>query len=379
MLNGIELMGSRNLPAPLHPTEAKVFPGSAEGLVGRNNELNASSNADMLKTIANFFSQMANGQIMSPEQTQRANNTPTNYAVSAATKQEKRQALIAAFQDKTNRSWEELGVAVGQELYETANRTGFMRRFFLKSDVAMGSIPRIRFNFKTQFAVAMASATQVQPLMARSKFLLPPEFYVVDNLLIEEREIFESTGDILEEKLLEAQEAVMVQEDKAFIRLMDALVGSANELVSITGSLTPNTLQTMRADMQAWDLPADTLLFATDIWNDILTGGFATNFYDPVSQYEIVQTGVIGKVLGLTLISDAYRVPQLRVLNQGQMYLLSRPEFLGAFTDRGPVNAQERNAAADGQNIPARGWFLWEMLSMTAPNGRAVVQATRSL
>jgi hypothetical protein len=149
----------------------------------------------------------------------------------------------------------------------------------------------------------------------------------------------------------------------------------SNPLTTIIGGFTPQALQVMRSNLLAQNLPADTCLFASNIWDDILTNTAFTNFYDPVSQYEIVQTGVIGRVLGMTLLSDSYRVPQLRVLNQGEIYVLPRPEFLGGYTSRGPVIANEVNAATNGQGIPARGWYLYEILSMAAPVPQAVVKA----
>ena len=363
--NGIALRSANKL----HPTEAKTASG-LEHLIGRNKEINANDKGELLKNIAHLFQQMAAGVVMQSNE------------VTAAEAVEKRkarnEALCAAYNDRGGRQFQDLGTAIGAEIYETANRDGFMRRLFQKADVQQGTIPRIRFAYKTQYAVAASSAVTVAPLNARSKFLLPPEFYITDNLLIEEREISQSSGDVLEEKLLEAQEAIMVREDNLWKLIVNKLVGAANQLVTIVGAFSPSALQSMRNQIQAWGLPADTLLFANDIWNDILTNSQFTQFYDPVSQYEIVQTGVIGRVLGLTLISDAYRVPQLRVFNQGEMYLVSRPEYHGAYTDRGPVTAQEINAAANGQAVPARGWYLWEQMSMVSPNARSIVKATRS-
>ena len=79
--------------------------------------------------------------------------------------------------------------------------------------------------------------------------------------------------------------------------------------------------------------------------------------------------------LGISLVTDAYRVPQQRVLNLGDMYLLTSPEFLGAYTDRGPVVANEVNASSAGHGVPARGWHLFETMSMTVPNSRGLVYA----
>jgi hypothetical protein len=111
------------------------------------------------------------------------------------------------------------------------------------------------------------------------------------------------------------------------------------------------------------------------VLNDITTNTTFGSFYDPVSQYEVVQTGYIGRILGISMITDAFRVPQQKVLNQGDIYLLTSPEFLGAYTDRGPVVANEVNASQSGHGVPARGWHLYELMSMTVANSRGVVFA----
>jgi len=370
-MHGITLRNPQARPQGIHPTEMKLRNGQGSYLVGRGGEINANDKRELLQNIAEFFNAMSRGEV-------RASTGEDSELDRQAAKRERKEALTAAYYEQGGRSFQDIGVAIGAEIYETANRDGFMRRFLMRADVAQGSVPRIRFTWKTQFAVAASSATQIQPLMVRSRFLMPPEFYIEDYVMIEEREISQSSGDILEEKLLEGQEAIMVQEDKIWKRLVDALVGAGNQQVNIIGSFTPAALQVMRSQVVSYGLTADTLLFASDLWSDFVSGTNFTQFYDPVSQYEIVQTGVIGRILGLTLISDAYRVPQLKVLQPGEMYMVSRPEYHGAYTDRGPVVAQEVNGQANGMGVPARGWYMWEQMSMVIPNARSFVKAVRT-
>lgn len=361
--------GSSNL-VPAHPTEYKL-PGRSEHMLASNGHINASSKADALKTIGQIFQCMSSGQLGSMVSEEEVNRK-------AKLKEDRKELIKAALADPTGRIFKSVGTAIGAEIYQTANREGFMRRFLQKAPLEMGTIPRIRFAYKTQYAVAAASSTAVQPLETRSKFLLPPEFYIQDALLIEEREIMESSEDVLEEKLLEGQEAIMVKEDLAWKNLVLKQVNTVNQRVNVTGAFTPQILQVMRNSLISSGLPADNFLFASDLWNDILTNQAFVSFYDPVTQFEIVQTGVIGRILGLTLMSDAYRVPQLRVLKQGEMFMTSRPEYHGAYTDRGPVSARELDGASNSaQPRPARGWYLSELMSMCVPNAASCVVGQR--
>jgi hypothetical protein len=115
---------------------------------------------------------------------------------------------------------------------------------------------------------------------------------------------------------------------------------------------------------------------ASDSWEDVVSNTAFGAWFDPVSQYEIVTTGYLGTLLGLRLTTDAYREPQLRVLNQGDLYIISTPEFHGAYTDRGPVQSKETDGTDDG--VVSRGWLFWEIMSMTVHNGKSIVKGVRS-
>jgi hypothetical protein len=351
---------------PLHPTEANRSNSNSK-LVGHNGQINAQDKRELLSNIADMFRQMSEGKIM---QASDPRMSPDYSKIVTARK----QALVEAFADPMK--FKTLGAAIANELSVTANREGFLRRLMQEFTIDQQNIPRIRINYKTQFGVVASGPTQVKPIMIRNKFVYPPEFFVIANMLIDEREIAQSPGDILEEKMIEGNEAIMVQEDRTVKLLWDALVGVQNPLITIAGNFTPDILAQMRVSLLTANLPPSTILFAADVWGDILTS--FTGFYDPVSEYEIVQTGLIGRLMGMNLLSDAFRVPQLQVLNQGEIYVFPQPQFLGGYTSRGPVNSREVDSATNGQGIPARGWFMSEILSMTAPLPAAIIKAVKT-
>ncbi|MDE1905435.1 MAG: hypothetical protein KGH75_03165 [Rhodospirillales bacterium] len=366
-INPVKLRRSK-----LHATEINRA-GSKEKLIGRGGHINASDNMDLLRGIGQLLNQMGEGKIMSLAEA--ADAQPERVLTTA----QAHEAVLSAYNQAKagdSRAWMELGQSIGTELYETANREGLMRRALMRADVVQGSIPRIPFAFKTSFAWEASSAASIQPTLVRNKYLLPPEFYIEAHLWVEEREIYQSPGDILEEKLMEGQEAIMTREDAVMVKLLQAQVGGSNAPLTIVGGFTPQNLGLMRSELLQWNLPATLLFFASNILNDITTNTTFGTFYDPVSQYEVVQTGFIGRILGISLITDAYRVPQQKVLSAGDIYLLTSPEFLGAYTDRGPVVANEVNASASGHGVPARGWHLFETMSMTVANSRGVVYAS---
>lgn len=366
MTLGNVTLRSRSSAPKLHPTEANIG-GSKEKMVGRNGEINASSNQELMQQIAHLAHKVSQGEVARPNENEASDQSP----------QQKRQQVLQAayFSDKGGREWAELGAAIGGEVSETADREGFMRRLFLRSDVAQGTMPRIRVRHKNVVAIQASSAVQNYPIFLRDKYIVPEEFYIKSNIRVEERELMQGSGDILEDKFYEVQEAIMVEEDRRWKSLVDDAVGIANDRQILAGGLTPATLSQMRTQVLRWGIPAQNLLLASDIWDDIIGQSEFAQWFDPVSQYELVMTGNLGTLLGMSVITDAFREPMLKVLDQGDIYVTSSPEMHGTYTDRGPVQSNEVNDYPDG--VPARGWSFYELISMTMHNARSVVKGRK--
>jgi hypothetical protein len=375
MKNSLDNIKFRTARPATPGTEAKR-PGTKERLVGANGEFNASNKQDLLQTLTTLANLVQSGDV----------TTSPYAALSSAERKELVTARIAHTantfykylhkEEGGERDWAEIGAALSGELTELADREGFMRRLYHRVDVAQGSIPRIRVRSKSVTAIYAASDTQFYPIQARDKYLLPPEFYIKANLRVEEREIAQATGDILEDKFFEGQEQIMRQEDKVWKNLTDGLVGVSNYLQYLAGGLTPANVSVMQQQVNRWSLNATNMLIANDVLQDI-TGSVAFgSWFDPVSQYEIVTTGQIGTLLGMSLITDAYREPRLKVLNAGEVYILAAPDTLGAFTDRGPIQSVPVDSYHDG--VPARGWSMYELVAMVGHNPRALCKGIRS-
>lgn len=358
-----------------HPKELKID-GTKEHLVGRDGNLNAYDRFDAMQKVNMLVQANATGMLMNDAQAKRLGLVTA--ADRAQRAKERKEAVLSAYHSPDNRDWQALGADMGNYLYETADREGLMRRLFKRCEVTQGNYPRIPVLYKNVFGFVASSASMIEAQHVRNKFLMPPEIYFEAFPVIGERDLAQSPGDLLEAKLLEAQEATMAAEDRLAFKLINKVVGASNPAITIQGGLTPANLGLMRSQILSWNLPVSTLVFASDLWTDITTNTSFGAFYDPVTQYEIVQTGVLGRILGMQIVSDAFRVPPQKVLNQGQLYLFTEPEYLGGYTDRGPIVANEINASALGLGYPGRGWHMWELLSLALVGGRGVAYAQRT-
>jgi len=295
-------------------------------------------------------------------------------ASATAKRQDVQEKVVAAFKDTTSNDFHKIGAALAGQLYEVASREGFARRFLQKVETQQGADIRLDVKFPNSIAMTAVSAQQVQPVYLRDKHYYPALVDIAFNCMIKKEEINRTTGDILNEKLQEGLASVEVQEDRLWKKSTDMLAGVANPENLLTSGLTPDALAIMRNEVNRWNLPTATLLAASDVMNDLIGLNFST-WFDPVTQYELVQTGAMGSLLGMNIITDAYRAPTLKVLDQGDVYVLSSPEYHGAIADRGPVESTEINGAIQGVN--ARGWYMVESIAMLVHNARSIAKGTR--
>lgn len=348
---------------PLHAREANRL-GSTSKLVGNNGEINAFDKKDMLRAIQEMASAISNGELYTEEAAEE---------VSAA---DRRAALIKAYNGDLKKEWAELGSGLAAELNERMEREGFMRALLTRADVSEGAIPRIRVRTPDVRAVVARGATMVVPQMVRGKYISADEFTISANPRVLELDTHQGSQDLLEEKFYEAQEQIMVTEDRLVRQLMDSAVNVLNPITYFSGSLSPAALQNLRYMVNRWQLPATNLLFAMDLLNDFIAGNSFSTWFDPISKYEIIRTGRIGTLLGMNLITDGLREPNLRVLEDGEMYVTATPDYCGAYTDRGPVASEPRDSYDDG--VAARGWYMREHISAVWANARSVSKAKRN-
>jgi len=358
-LDGVQFSTPRTEVA----TELRL-PGSNERMVGAGGELNANSKKDLLNRIGSFSGVVQAGTEVITE---------AKAVDREQLKAKHHNMVLSAFDSGEQLST--LGEVMADELYIASNRDGFARRFLSRQELTQGNIPHIRMRMKDVVAVIASSASRIETQIIRDQDHYPPEFYITARPYIEKREIDRSKTDVLEEKYIEALEALMVGEDRTWKRLALATVGVANPQSNIVGSMTPTALGNLRNRVSRWQIPARYWLIANDLWTDIIADPGFQAIIDPVSKYELLLAGELANIIGLTVVSDAFRHPAHKVLDSGEMYVIGDPINHGQYTDRGGVDSQPIDGTHE--NIPGRGWMMSESLSMVIANARSVARGVR--
>jgi len=337
--------------------------GESQRFVGANGEINASSTKDLLQRAHQLQLAHASGAVET-----EAQNTER-----AAFHKRNRDLLQAAFRDP--QALRVLGEKMADDIYMTSNRKGVARRFLNKMELKQGDIPRFPVRRKNAQAVWVSSPTRVETEILTDKWLMPPELQLVARLFVPQNEINQSNTDVLEEKYVEGLEAIMVSEDRMWYNLVQASVGIDNSATVVTGTLSPTALMNVRQRVARWGLKAAFCYMASDLFVDIVGDASFIAAIEPVARHELVMTGSLATLYGMTLISEAYRHPEHKVLSEGEFVVVSDPVTHGAYADRGGVDSQPIDQVSE--RVPGKGWLLSESWAAAIANARSVASAVR--
>lgn len=339
--------------------------GSQERLLSESTgEFNANDRKELLRGISALLSQAEKGNVryasMSAEQRDQA-------------VQERREVLASAI--KNPQEWQSLGADVAVRIEEQRNREGLMRKLCVGQNVRTGELPRVNVQMWDAVSVVATGPANVQYQLIRNKQFFPTEFEIVAHLRADRVEMEQVGADVLDNLYNQGLDSTMVQEDKIWKQAADLTVGTVNPLEYIAGPLTPQVLGNLRTRVGDWNLPVTTAVIANDLWADVIGNNDFAAFLDPVTKYDLVLNGELGTLVGLTLLTDGFRAPSQKVLNRGEIYVLTSPEHLGCYSDRGGIRSEPSNGTDQGST--ARGWLLSEVLSFTLANPRGVAKGRK--
>lgn len=353
-----------------NPRSGAFVTSERESAFGSNGEFNASSKQDLIDRIDQMVTAYASGEAV------QGFGNPENQEQTYHEAQMQRAAdLVEAYNDPSGKKMKVMGDTIVEELVEVGRREGFTRSTLGVQSVPQGQDGKVRIKYKQSIAVVATSATTVKPVKFREKYVRPPIYYVNANLLIEDIEVRLSPVGVMEEMFEDGLESTMVAEDRLTLKFWEALNNIYHAPVGITGSLTPEIWATLKEAIEAFGIPASTAVMAYSFWKDISGGTVFSNYFDPVSKYQLVLEGRLGSLMGVNIITDAFREPKLRVLPDDTLYVLGPPNTVGVITQHQELTPYQVDLRNQGQ--PIQGWFLEQIQGTTSQNPRSVIKAFR--
>ena len=351
-------MAGSNTPADV---ELRI-PGSSERMVGANGDLNASNKKDLMHQVTNLVEAYTSGRVSKQNVSEDSLNA--------------RKKLVAeAISDKSGQAWKVLGEVIGDEVWLSLKREGFARKTLLYKPLGKNEIGRIRVRQKDVRGFMATTPSGRPQSIIRQSWVYPNEFYLSASPMIEIKELEAAAGDLLEEKYEDALEQIMVAEDRVWKTLADSAAIVSNTLTYFN-NLTPTVFSSLRTQVSRWHIPVTQCLLAFSLWDDIIAHTDFSAWFDPVSKYTLITEGYLGDILGVSIHSDAFRDPSLKVLSEGEIYMCGAPQMLGAITQRAELTAEPIDKFDSAQ--PYRGWYMYACEGMALVNSRGVSKGIKN-
>lgn len=362
------LQGARMVLANGAPLEdLRLGKGRELALSSSTGELNASSVQDAAVIIGDLMKAVASGQIIP------GHMAPQHQMTATAASEARREVMVEALQDPAK--WQALGASLAQRIEEQAARDGFVRKLMIGNTLRQGEMQRVPMPAYDTLAVVATSSSNVGYQTIRQRVFQPAEFELQANVRVENLDIQQVNGDLLDHAYNDGLNAIMVAEDRLWKQAADTSVGGVNELELIAGELTPKHLARMRQRVARWNLPVSTIILSNDYWEDVIGSSDFASFFDPITKYDLVLNGQIGTLVGMNIITDAFRQPNQKVLNPGEIYVVADAQNHGAYSTRGGISSTPTSGADHGNST--RGWFMSSPFSLCLSNIRSVAKARR--
>lgn len=362
-----QLTGARMSMRNGDPIEALRFGKSnMQALSSSTGEFNAYDKKDLVHSISQLMQAVASGQIV---------HQPDNEVTASQIQEAKREALQAALTDPSGAKWAALGSGLGRQIDEQVERQGFLRNIAVGNTLRTGEIARIPMPTHDVLAVVATTSANVGFQTVRQRVFTPQEFEIIANVRVESLDLEQISGDLLEHAYNQGLESIMTKEDNLWKAAADLTVGVQNPLELIAGELTTKNLGALRQAVARHNLPAATAIIANDYWTDIIGSNDFATMLDPITKYDLALNGQLGTLVGMQLVTDAFRQPNQKVLNAGEIYIVASPENHAAYTTRGGIRSVPTSGADAGSTN--RGWLLSEPFSFVLANARSVAKGQR--
>lgn len=359
------MKGARMVLANGDPiTELRFSKGSSRVMDSRTGEFNANSRRDLVENITRLMESISSGEAVEENAVQFD---------SRELEQHRREVVASAMNNPEE--WAALGSNLAVRIEEEVMRQGFLRKVSKENVLRQGEQPRVVMPIHSTHAVVATSNTSVGHQRIRQKVFYPSEFEIVGNVRVENLDIDQVNGDLLDHAYNDGLQAFMVKEDRMWKKAADMSVGKINDLEYISGELTTKNLGNLRHAVAKWNLPVSYAIIDSSYWSDIIGSNDFATMLDPITKYDLALNGQVGTLVGMQLLTDGFRQPNQRVLEAGEIYIVADQEYHATHSTRGGIRSTPTSGANQGENT--RGWFFTSPFSFALTNYRSVAKGQR--
>ena len=269
---------------------------------------------------------------------------------------EQKEFLIAkALESPQGR--ETLAQAMANPIRMSLDYQGIGRKLLVPDALPQGALPVYDKDIDARAFVLSKRGTAPDQIIEGDRIQVPT-FEVVSYPQVRFSQVKERRFNLIDRAQARAKADILAVEDEVVFNLIDAAATDVNAPVNSVGGLTKDALKTAFAEVEKHDLIVTKVVMNAQAFADIR--GWGRDEFDPVTQYEVLQTGLFGHIWTADLLISK-KVP----LNT--VYVLADPEFVGVM----PIRQDIQVIPADKPENLRLGWVVYEEIGVSVVNSMA--------
>lgn len=260
-----------------------------------------------------------------------------------------------------------LAQAMANPIRRNLDYQGIARRTLVLDPLPQGALPVYDRDIDVAAVIVSSNGTAPESRVFAERITVP-EFEVICNPTVRIHEVRRRRFNVIDRAVQKARQEIMAQEDANIFAALDQAAQVENTLTAVTAAgLTKRDLSEIKVSVDRWDLVTTKFFMNINEFNDILnwSSGFAGSAaggdVDPVTQREILQTGLYAHIWGADILVS-------KIVPPGTVYGCADPEFVGVM----PIRQDIEVLPADEPRQLKLGWVVNEIIGLGIVNPRAV-------
>lgn len=270
-----------------------------------------------------------------------------------------------------------LGQAMATPIRRNLDYQGVGRKALVVDPLPQGALPVYDRDIDVAAVVISSNGSAPESRVFGDRVTVP-EFEIVSNPTVRIAEVKRRRFNVIDRAQQKARQEIQAQEDANVFAALDfagdATKGGENavqqlDLATPGGKLSKNGMLALKRQIDRWDLVTSKYFMNINEFTDILSwesaGSTGASQVDPVTQREILQTGLYGSIFGADIIVS-------KIVPAGRAFATAEPEFVGVM----PVRQDIEVLPADEPKQLKLGWVVSEIVGIGIVNPRGVATGT---
>ena len=270
-----------------------------------------------------------------------------------------------------------LGQAMATPIRRNLDYQGVGRKALVVDPLPQGALPVYDRDIDVAAVVVSSNGTAPESRVFGDRVTIP-EFEIVSNPTVRIAEVKRRRFNVIDRAQQKARQEIQAQEDanvfsalefagndslggENAVQDLDAGSGGSNP----SGILQKNGMLALKRQIDRWDLVTSKYFLNINEFTDILSwesaGAAGASQVDPVTQRELLQTGLYGHIFGADIIVS-------KIVPAGTSFACADPEFVGVM----PVRQDIEVIPADEPKQLKLGFVVSEIIGIGIVNPRGV-------